>query len=876
MNWCRLERLMIIWGVAALLLTVRGSSLFAGYYTYTYDFPSPQVEMLENGLQAVQMPGTSLDMTVPGAPVLPAKDARMFIPANERVIIVTVDAGLPELLPGSYTIRHALRPRSISSGISLTLDDPDPAIYSADADYPEVPYSNGGMHRLCGAKIAILTLKPVTYNPVRGRITYYPRMTVTIETAITKGNEAMSQAMPARHSSPDRRRVLDFIDNDELFLAVDALALTDVDDGTEELWEYVIITTEEMSPAFEILKNHRETEAGGSLTTHLETIESLTSSLEYADSRWPDDRAVMVRNFIRECYQHHGTRYVVLGGDCDSSSASHLIPGRGVQWDDGSTVDEYVATDLYFACLDGSWNSNRNEVWGEMDDGGDFNSAPEYPYANDIDLLAEVYVGRIVADNSLEAENHITKIIAYERNPDPFKTLLVGEQLDDDTWGGDVMDYVFETAQNHIPVVKLYDYYEDPQTGEGVYDPWSTQDILDQINSDQYNWINHMGHSLSQSSMNLHNFNVPEMTNSNYFLIYTEGCHSGNMAANDCFAEAITNEHSDRGAFAFIGNSCVAYYPTIQHQHRYFVDELFRGNGREPVTIGEALQKAKESITYRTDTYRLSKFEANLFGDPATIFITDKVYLWKSPEEIGKLSHRIRDTWTDPQAPQSPELINVALACVDSSDLLSESLWFFDESWWYARYTRTLPAAWESGMLADTWSDPLAPPDPAALTDAYQWDNYFMFLDTDEWYAYQYTPDHAVHWVSPAEWQRNDRLLSSCWQPDHSQLNPDAPAASNFASITAAFSYDNDGNGSYDHLWVLDRTNWYAYIPGDGWQSPAQAGFKDRSIRNLFMSDHDAHAPPNPADITAAYVYRNYLTVLDKENWYIIDLGDLF
>ncbi len=73
------------------------------------------------------------------------------------------------------------------------------------------------------------------------------------------------------------------------------------------------------------------------------------------------DLAETIRSFLRAAHDEWGVRSVVLGGDTD------VVPYRLVRSTfyppNGYTE---IATDLYFACLDGDWNANGNDIYGEM------------------------------------------------------------------------------------------------------------------------------------------------------------------------------------------------------------------------------------------------------------------------------------------------------------------------------------------------------------------------------------------------------------------------------------------------------------------------------------------------------------------------------
>jgi len=102
-----------------------------------------------------------------------------------------------------------------------------------------------------------------------------------------------------------------------------------------------------------------------------------------------------------------------------------------------SASEQSVPSDLYYQCLDGNYNSDGDNRWGEPNDG---------PGGGDVDLSAEVYIGRVSAENTDEMANWVYKDIAYENSAsDPYRlnAMMVGEYLG---FGG-VSDYATDSME---------------------------------------------------------------------------------------------------------------------------------------------------------------------------------------------------------------------------------------------------------------------------------------------------------------------------------------------------------------------------------------------------------------------------------------------
>jgi len=598
-----------------VFFTIPAPSLLAAQYSHTYQFEAPNIITLSNGQQILKMNGTHQKDDIVGHPMLPVKTSKIFIPADEKVVSTEIRYGTLKEIEGSYILKHVTNPQPAFEKEYDTVEKPASDIYEKNALYPSVIYKNRKPQFLNGVKVSLVDLMPVLYNPVEGRLKYYEELEVRIT---TEKENRPDWVMPYRNSYDDREKILNIIDNKDDFLKLykvsenemtaKFLSASEEPSAATGSRQYVVITTPELSPAFEKLTAYRASSEGGGYTTYIEYIDEIASIYSGVDL------AEKMRNFIKDMYANYGTQYVVLGGDCDGPPENQVIPTRGTYAHVGDYTDAYIPSDLYFGCLDGSWNSDGDELWGEINDGIN---------GGDIDWFSEVYVGRIPADDYTEAMNQINKIIAFETHDSPTKILLTGEELESSTWGGDRMDWLY-SYMGSTPKTALYDRnWEDNN--------WPRSQLLTYINSNQFYSINYSGHSTIFSDIKLNNADIYTMTNDKYFFVYSQGCYAGSIDGlssdnaykyMDCFGEAITNGNSDGGAFAYIGNSRYSwYYPgsyvkgASNLAQKEFVEAIFSGNITK---IGEANQKSKTDLPLDSQLYRWIAFGTNLIGCPAT------------------------------------------------------------------------------------------------------------------------------------------------------------------------------------------------------------------------------------------------------------------
>ena len=145
-----------------------------------------------------------------------------------------------------------------------------------------------------------------------------------------------------------------------------------------------------------------------------------------------------------------------------------LFLGLGWGLDEETTpYTTYMPSDLYYACLDGTYNYDGDNKWGEPNDGDN---------GNDVDLFAEVYVGRSCVGNAAEVEFFVDKTTSYmqSKNDEYIKDfLLAGEELGNygiASWGGNYLDQLIDgcTDDGYTTVGIPSDQYNIETLYEGI------------------------------------------------------------------------------------------------------------------------------------------------------------------------------------------------------------------------------------------------------------------------------------------------------------------------------------------------------------------------------------------------------------------------
>ncbi|RKY34339.1 MAG: hypothetical protein DRP78_06700, partial [Candidatus Omnitrophota bacterium] len=496
----------------------------------------------------------------PGEPAMPVKTVKYLIPFGREIESVNVVWEKKEKIKGSFVIEPAQRPIPLNYQGRIKSTLPDPLIYNSAQAFPGKLYSLVSIQQFKNYKIAIINLYPVEYQPLFKNLYYYRNLELQINL-----KQAASHTVKKYSSDlKDIKAVKKFVDNSDVCLTyADPEGIKKLANGQDD-YEYVIITSQELAASiqtynFQALAAHKASKWG--LTTLIKTTESIYSNSEYSGLR-PDgteDNQTRIRNFIIDYAQNHNTKYVLLAGDGDAeepaaqngeTEIAPIIPHRGLSasywnWDDGPVMitNNDIPADLYYACLDGTFDADADGIYGEV--------------ADNVDFIAEVYVSRAPVDSETEMSNFVYKTITYENSQADYLTsaYTIGEWLDNEydeqypeilistSWGKDFLEEIrlgtsangYTTAgigsSGYFNVQTLYDYdYDSNPEHYGDYNQgWLKPDLLNIMNSGVH-VLNHVGHGNADSICGYKqftNFDADNLTNTDYFLGYTQSCYSG-------------------------------------------------------------------------------------------------------------------------------------------------------------------------------------------------------------------------------------------------------------------------------------------------------------------------------------------------------------
>jgi len=534
----------------------------------------------------------------PGAPQLSYYPVRVLIPFGERVEEVKVSLSGMQMLRGNLLLNHIPQQQPISLPTAdLTVKDPQ--IWETDALFPEADHLYLGTQFYRGYQIAVINVYPYKYNPVRQELYACDSFRIEIETV---RDDALARYQ-ANFYSPALgvRGLQDFALNTEAAATYSLAPLYRDHAPHSRLIDLsnpkrmIVITDATRAPWF---TDYVQWRGNSGISTGIFLTSDIYASYAGADN------AAKVRAFISDAYQTWADtstplEYVILGGD------DEIVPERGCYGQVGNTVDQRMPTDIYFSNLDGDWNANGNNLYGE-------------PLDN-VDFLPEVHIGRFTAETYQEFDNIFRKTQYYVNNSTFSNniSIMFGENLNWNplTWGGDYKDDV----ANHIP--ETYDLRTMYQR-DGTYNDTA---VWHAINNGA-NVMNHMGHANETYLMGQGNNTIEQLQNSEYGFLYTQGCYPAAFDQRTSGDGESIAEHmitAQGGLFAFIGNTRYGWYApgSINGASQFFDREYFIGLFETLNTrLGEALtysrlQNLNAAMSY--DVMRWCYYEVVLLGDPS-------------------------------------------------------------------------------------------------------------------------------------------------------------------------------------------------------------------------------------------------------------------
>jgi len=542
---------------------------------HTYRFDTSRVSVTDAGSR-IAVQGDALPSTwEAGRPELPYDIVTFLVPMGSRLVSVRAQATQEvtlatgtRLRPAAAIVDDAGRPKSPPQ--------PRAAPRGAGAASATTPLAEfAGTGALHGYQLLSLRVYPVRYDEATGTVTAARGIELELDLesggAIPLQRQRYSPAIETRAQrmlaglvanpediAPYDRRLGVRVEKSAIggFQPTDAPSL----EGSDV--EYVIVTTDALAATW-------QTYADWKTRRGIPTVVRTVSWIE-ANYRRGADVQETIRTFVKDAYAKWAVQYVLLAGDTDTLPARYGFSTFGVEFD--------LPSDAYFACLDGNWNLDGDNLWGEP-------ALGEMAPGDSTDLYAEVFVGRLTAKTPSEASALIAKLMAYE-NPTQTqyqsKMLLLGEVLFPVDWqqgnpinldGAGFCEEMAGFTPACVTKTRLYENH----TAFTNAAPLSRAASIAEMSAG-HGFVNHIGHgyrySMSLGDASLVNGLLADLTNvDQQFILYMLNC-TASAFDFPCLGEAFLE--ATGGAVAVLGASRSAYAIPSRNYNRGFVEAVYQ------------------------------------------------------------------------------------------------------------------------------------------------------------------------------------------------------------------------------------------------------------------------------------------------------------
>ena len=510
-----------------VLLSMMSFITFAQTVEKTYHFDNPKVTEYR-GYQQISFDGC-MQTAVAGNPSLPYYAISLMLPQGAEAESIEVELSDFQEIEGNINL-FPYQPSRTMNDVGEKDLVKNEEIYASRGVYPAENHGVVTTQYKNGYGFAFSSFTPVQYIPATGRVMYAKTANVRVN---------------VRSSRTDKSEMLwgtQEIKNSVKRLAQNPEMVENYETRGREVTNYdvLIITGAQYVDAY---AEYREYYNSIGLRNEIVTTDAIYSSMTGNDNQ---DK---IRNYIIQEYQNNGIMMAVLGGDVD------IVPYRGfycyVTSGGGDQESNNIPADLYYCGLDGTWNDNGNNRYGEP---------------GEDDLLPEIGMSRMSFNNNTDLANMIHKTMSYQQSPvlgEFHKVILAGEHLYDNPTsnGSDYLELLIGTHDDNgyttVGYPTTYNFtklYEEQGN-------WSGSLLKQAINAGT-SYVHHDGHAntgyvAGWYGVSNSDFSGANGIDHNYTFFHTQGCDCGAFDS-DCILEKMVKMQNF--AVAVIGNSRYGWF----------------------------------------------------------------------------------------------------------------------------------------------------------------------------------------------------------------------------------------------------------------------------------------------------------------------------
>ena len=637
-------------------------TLFASAQTIekTYYFSQPSIRMIGD-CEQIQFTDC-MQSALAGQPSLPWQSVSLMLPQGTEATSIEVELSDFQTIEGSHNLFPYQTALTYSNPVRRHFEK-DEALYASKSVYPAQAYGKLSTQYMNGVGFAFSAFTPVQYVPGTGEVRYATKATVRITTTASKADQSRKLWLSGNNGKRAKR----LAQNPEMLESYNSR------DFVLGGYDLLVVTPQQYVASFDEYVAFYQARG---LRVHVTALETILSSMSGQDD------AEKLRNYIIQEYEDNGIMMVNLAGD------TQYIPYRClycyVTSGGGDQEDYCLPADLYFAALDGNWNDDGDDRWGEI---------------GEDDLLPEIGIGRMCFNNTTELNNMLHKSMTYQSAPvlGEFRNVIMaGEHLYDEPYlsnGSQYLELLIGTHDDNgyttTGIPENYNftrlYYEDGN--------WSGYNLCMAINEGTQ-YVHHDGHANTNyvagwvnEDITDANFYGPNGVDHNYTFFHTSGCICGNFPEN-CILERMTQIANF--AVATFGNSRFGWFnegqtegPAI-HLHRetedaYYHDRIPYGG----MALSEAKIQTAPWVTapgqWEEGALRWNFYDLNMMGDVACSPWHDEPFtpMVSYPASIdgGQITEQIHVANTNGEGLQ-----NFRCALLSGEDMIG--LGYTDETGW--------------------------------------------------------------------------------------------------------------------------------------------------------------------------------------------------
>jgi hypothetical protein len=325
-----------------------------------------------------------------------------------------------------------------------------------------------------------------------------------------------------------------------------------------------------------------------------------------ASSSGRDDQEKF-RNFIKLAYSEWGTTHVLLAGD------NEQIPCRLCWVEISPEYQDWIPTELYYSALDGDWDKDADDRFGEAEDS--------------VDLIPDVLLGRLPLATPAEMQAFASRFLAYTGDstaPYLESALLAGFDATVEYHAEDACELLDSLLRP--PSMRAFKVYD---SHSGNHED-SVRHLLDQ-GMNVWVQFDHCGYNVMGCGWLNHNWTMlwnelDDMANApRYTIGVSAGCFPAAFDSSYCVAEVLLTAPNG-GCVAFLGSTRLTWGATPDPfrtgTHYYCeksIEEFWDGPGSGTfagLVIGQT-QAAPLAEAYAV--WRWCHYEFMLSGEPTML-----------------------------------------------------------------------------------------------------------------------------------------------------------------------------------------------------------------------------------------------------------------